>query len=144
MKFPKPEYPLQLLEIDGKLKVYDIIRKDYFVLTPEEWVRQHVLHLLIKEKDIAKGRIAIERQIKGSKKRFDILVHHSTTGKPQLIIECKSFKEKLKQATLNQIGRYNLKLQVPFLVVTNWHSWIAAEVNQSNQQYSILNQFPDL
>ena len=144
MKYPQLVYPFRLKEIDGQLKIYDVIRKDFFVLTPEEWVRQHVISLLIEEKGVAKSRIAVERQIKGSTKRFDLLIHNKESGQPFLIIECKSFKQQLQQSTLNQIGRYNMKLKVPYLVVTNWHNWIAAEVHQTEQRFSILDHFPEV
>lgn len=144
MNYPQPEFPLRFLEIDGQLKVYDVIRKDFFVLTPEEWVRQHVVHLLMQDKKVAKGRIAIERLVKGSTKRFDVLIHNTTTGKPEMIIECKSFKTKLNQSTLNQVGRYNMNLQVPYLVITNWNQWLAAEIDTTTKEFNLLTQFPDL
>lgn len=144
MKFPPFQHAVRTLEREGKLYVFDIIRNNYFVLTPEEWVRQHVLHELIHHQGIANNRIAVERQVKGTTKRFDILIHSTATGLPQCIIECKSYNEKVGQNTLNQIGRYNLKLNVPYLVVTNWQNWIAAEIKKGEQRFTFLDSFPDL
>lgn len=136
------EFPLKTKVIDHREFILDPVRKKYVLLTPEEWVRQHVLYLLNHKMGIPYSRIAVERQVKGSKKRFDILIHDQATGYPVCIIECKSKTEQVGQKTLEQISRYNKQLKVPYLVVTNWTVWIAAEVNENS--FEFLNQFPEL
>ena len=44
--------PYTLLTKSSKNKryIFDQIRKKFVVLTPEEWVRQHVVHYLLNEK----------------------------------------------------------------------------------------------
>lgn len=144
MQFPKFIYPLSLKKENQRIFILCLIRKKWIQLTPEEWVRQHVLYALINEQHIGARRIAVERQVKGSKKRFDILIHNQKTGKPEMIIECKAYDVAVGQATFNQVGRYNLTLNVPYLLVTNWHQWICAEIKQDEEMFTFLESFPCL
>ena len=51
-KLNLPEYPCRLREKqDGKAEIYDTIRKKFVRLTPEEWVRQHLLNFFINHLD---------------------------------------------------------------------------------------------
>lgn len=102
------------------LQVFDIVRKKFVDLTPEEWVRQHLIHYLINEKQFPISVISVEKQLvlNGTKKRYDVVVF-SNTLKPLLIIECKAPNMKLTNQTLQQALRYNLNLQVPYVYITN-------------------------
>ena len=144
MKFPPFEFPLRTKKTNNVACIYDPLRKKFLVLTPEEWVRQHVIYLLLHEKNISKGRIAVERAVANTAKRFDLLVHEPNTGKPQLIIECKAYNEPVNQSTFDQIGRYNLSLKVPYLIVTNWKKWMAAEINHQTKEVTFLSEFPSV
>ncbi len=136
------EFPLQIKEESGQEYVFDPVRKKYVVLTPEEWVRQHVLYVLNNQHQIHYSRMAVERQIKGSTKRFDVLIYDVKMNQPICIIECKSRAQKISQSTFDQVSRYNNRLQVPYLVVTNWEQWLAAKINGNS--YELLSQFPKL
>lgn len=102
------------------LQVFDIVRKKFVDLTPEEWVRQHLIHYLINEKQFPLSVISVEKQLvlNGTKKRYDVVVF-SNTLQPLLIIECKAPNIKLTNQTLQQALRYNLNLQVPYVFITN-------------------------
>ncbi|MCP4458094.1 MAG: type I restriction enzyme HsdR N-terminal domain-containing protein [Cytophagales bacterium] len=139
---------LNLPEINPKLKteatqefIFDSIRKKYLVLTPEEWVRQHFIHLLIEHLKYPSGLFQLERQHEyfKSKKRFDILVMNQT-GKPFLLIECKSYDVKINQGTLNQIATYNKTIEAPFIGVTNGLKHFAWQLVDG--EYVQLEQFP--
>jgi hypothetical protein len=101
-------------------EVFDIIRKKYVALTPEEKVRQHILSVLIKDKSIPQTLIAVEAQIKVGKltKRYDILVYDRNLV-PWMIIECKREDIKLTPDILNQTIRYNKTINAPYLLITN-------------------------
>ena len=85
-------YTFEFKNTENKVRIIDIIRKKYVILTPEEWVRQHVIHFLIEEKKYPKSLIAVERVLKINRlqKRFDIAVFHPN-GNINLIVECKSY-----------------------------------------------------
>ncbi len=131
----KIEYPLyqpKIKEEAGKEFIFDDIRKRWIMLTPEEWVRQNFLQYLIKTKKYPASLIAVEKEIKLGelKKRFDIVVYDSNT-KPWMIVECKEMNVALDKTVLDQVLRYNVKLNVPFLVITNGNYCMALAVKDN-------------
>ena len=123
MDFPQLNLPIAVLKtklVEGTTQVFDVVRKKYFKLTPEEWVRQHFLHYLNSEKNYPFGLIGVEKMIKYNNKRTraDIVLYNKE-GKPNIIVECKAPNVEITQDAFNQIAMYNFKLRVKFLVVTN-------------------------
>ncbi len=116
--FPRTE--LQIETHDGRPMVWDILRKKWVVLQPEEWVRQQLLHHLIRERGLSPQLIGIEKgtQYRGLQGRFDLVVYDKT-GKALILIECKAPEVKLSQNTLLQIARYNREIGAPHLLITN-------------------------
>lgn len=114
------DYELRIVHREGKDRIYDVIRKKYVVLTPEEWVRQHIIHWLIRDHKFPKALISVEKQLQlnGLLKRTDIVLYNHS-GKPILIVECKAPDVPLSQAVADQAARYNLTLRVPWLWITN-------------------------
>jgi hypothetical protein len=114
------QYDFKVKEEDKKKFIFDIARKKWVFLSPEEWVRQHILHYLVYDKKYTTSLIAVERgiELNGTQKRFDLVVF-SNTGKPKMIIECKAPEEALNEKVFEQIARYNLSLKVDYLWVTN-------------------------
>ena len=100
--------------------IFDEVRKRWVILTPEEWVRQNFLQYLIYIKKYPASLIAVEKEIKlgDLKKRFDIVVYDAN-AKPWMIIECKEMNVDLNKQVLDQVLRYNITMQVPYLVITN-------------------------
>ena len=123
MDFPQLNLPIAVLKtklVEGTTQVFDVVRKKYFKLTPEEWVRQHFLHYLNSEKMYPFGLMGVEKMVKYNNKRTraDIVLYNKE-GKPNMIVECKAPYVKITQDSFNQIARYNLKLNALYLVVTN-------------------------
>lgn len=104
----------------GVTYVYDIIRKKYLVLTPEEKVRQTFLHFLISGLGFSPGLIRTElgTQYHALNKRTDILVFDKT-GQPYMLVECKAAGVKISAGVIEQASRYNLTLKAPYLCITN-------------------------
>lgn len=100
--------------------IFDLLRKKFVALTPEEWVRQHILHYLTENLGYPNSLIAVERGIKVNElqKRFDVLVFNQK-GAPEMIVECKAPDEVLDEKVLEQIVTYNLSLRVRYLWITN-------------------------
>jgi hypothetical protein len=115
-----PAFKLRLREEKSQTQVFDVIRKKYFLLTPEEWVRQHVIHFIIEDKKFPKGLIEIEKQISlfNTNKRVDILVRDKNLT-PLLLIECKAIGVALTQKEINQLARYQITLKAPYCMLTN-------------------------
>lgn len=139
-----PTYKFRIKSNENKFSIFDIIRKKYVVLTPEEWVRQHMIHYLMEEKDYPLSLIAIEKKLTINKltKRTDILVFN-TDGLPEIIVECKAPSVKITQASFDQIARYNLKLKANFLIVTNGLEHFYCKMDFKNEKYIFLENIPN-
>jgi hypothetical protein len=139
-----PTYSFKIKSKENKLYIFDILRKKYVFLTPEEWVRQNFIQFLIIDKKYPKSLIAIEKQLKINNliKRTDILVFDKN-GKPNIIVECKSPKIKITQDTFDQIARYNLKLTAKYLIVTNGLQHFYCKMDQQLMKYDFLQKIPD-
>ena len=101
-----------------KTYIFDVVRKKYLLLTPEEWVRQNFIHYLNKEKKYPLGLMGVEQMVKYNslKTRADIVMYN-TEGKANIIVECKAPDVKITQDTFNQIAKYNSQLKVKYLLV---------------------------
>ena len=120
IKIEYPAYQPKIKDQLGKEFIFDEIRKQWMMLTPEEWVRQNFLQYLIQVKKYPSSLIAVEKEIQLGElaKRFDIVVYDQNT-KPWMIIECKEMEVSLNKQVLNQALRYNITLNVPYIVITN-------------------------
>jgi hypothetical protein len=100
--------------------VFDEIRRKWLQLTPEEWVRQHLVHYLVKHLGYPASSIAIEKELRlnDTKKRFDVVVFNRRL-QPFLIVECKAPYIALNHEVIQQAQRYNLILKAPFLMISN-------------------------
>lgn len=129
-----PEYSFSISGKEGSEMIFDSIRRKYVKLTPEEWVRQNFVRYLIDKGGYPPGLIAIEVMSKYNdlKKRVDILVH-DRTGKPVMIVECKSPETKLNDDVLEQITTYNYGFRVQYLVVTNGMFHYACRITDFDQ-----------
>jgi len=146
-KFPElnlPYFKARLRKMGEKTEIFDIIRKKFVTMTPEEWVRQHFIHYLIDEKKTPSGLIRVESglRLNNTSKRSDILVC-DRNGKPLMIIECKAGYIKISQDTFDQIARYNMSLKVKYLVVTNGLQHFCCQINYEKKSYQFLKQIPD-
>ena len=115
-----PQHRFRLRRQEGKEQVFDPIRKRWVALTPEEWVRQHLVQYLLQVKQYPAALVAVEKQLVLGEltKRFDILVF-DRQHQPWLMVECKGADITLNDDTLHQLLRYNLAMPVPYLVVSN-------------------------
>ena len=139
-----PSYSFRLKSSENKTLIFDIIRKKYVVLTPEEWVRQHVVLFLIEEKKYPISLIAVEKQLKINSllKRTDVVVFN-TKGSPEILIECKAPSVAISQATFDQIARYNLTAQSNYLMVTNGLYHYFCQIDVENETYVFLKDIPN-
>jgi type I site-specific restriction endonuclease len=115
-----PNAPLKITEKNERRFVTCLLRKKRVVLTPEEWVRQHLIHYLVAYKSLVQGRLVLEVSLKVNSlsKRADI-VYYDETLQPQLVVECKAPEVKLTSETVFQIATYNSQLNSKFLLISN-------------------------
>jgi type I site-specific restriction endonuclease len=138
-----PLAELKTRTLNGKTEVFDHVRRSYVTLTPEEWVRQHFIHYLIADRLVTEGLIAVEKQIKVNRlsKRCDIVVHFPN-GKPVMVVECKAPHIRITKDTFNQAIRYNLALNIRYIVLTNGMNHFCFELDYEKQSYVQMNFIP--
>lgn len=138
-----PSFDYKIKQIEDKSLIFDLIRRKYLVLTPEEWVRQHLINLLINVLDYPKTLISVEGGLKYDKlqKRSDILVF-DRESKPFLLIECKAPEVKLSQSTVRQASIYNARIGAPHLAISNGLQTFCFDIDHQTQEFSQRTDFP--
>lgn len=143
-KLSLPEYKYTLKKEHGKPYILDTVRKKYVRLTPEEWVRQHIINYLIVHKKYPQSLMQVELglELYSLTKRADILCY-KTDGTPLLLVECKAPEITLNQSVCEQIAHYNIQLKAPLLLITNGIQHIICKIDITNKTYSFLPEMPN-
>lgn len=138
-----PPFDYKLKKAEGKLWIFDVIRKKYIVLIPEEWVRQHFLNLLIQHKKYPRSLIRVEGglQYNSLQKRSDILVF-SREGSPWMVIECKAPEVRLSEKSIFQASVYNATLRAEYVVVSNGLTHLYARIDWEKGTTSWIEDLP--
>lgn len=139
-----PPYPFKITDDNGKLTLFDELRKRTIIITPEEWVRQHFVQYLIKHKNYPKSLIKLEGglRLNGLAKRTDIVVFNSA-GERILLVECKAPSVAISQATFDQAARYNMVHKVKFMAVSNGLQHYYCNIDFTRESYTFLQELPD-
>jgi hypothetical protein len=142
LNFPACDFRVKSSE--NKILIFDIIRKKFVVLQPEEWVRQHVVHWLINHKQFPASLINVEKKItiNNLTKRYDIVVFNPD-GSIELLVECKSYIHPINQEVFDQVARYNLQIRASYLMLTNGLQHYFCKLDLEQEKYSFLEQIPD-
>lgn len=138
-----PKYTFRFKSKENNLLIFDEIRRKFVKLTPEEWVRQHSIQYLLKDKGYPAGLMMVEREYKrnGLQKRIDIAVC-DLNGKAELLVECKAPHIVLSQVVFDQIARYNLEFQARYLMVTNGLNHFYCRLDYEQKKYDFLLELP--
>ena len=143
VKLNLPLAQLKLSEENQITFVRCLVRNKKIVLTPEEWVRQHLINYLDSDFNYSKYRMAVEYEIKYNQlnKRADI-VYFDSDRNPYLIVECKAPNVKLNKNVLHQIVTYNSKLNTPYMLISNGIDHYIFEVidNQIFSRETLIKQ----
>lgn len=134
---------------NNKEQVFCEWRHRWVRLTPEEWVRQQLLHRMVTEGVYPASLIAVEVALENHKSeiinhkshRADAVVYDNTM-RPLMLVECKAETVPLTQKTLDQAITYNRKLNVPYLLLCNGAQTICIDGN--NNYSSGLPRYADL
>ena len=139
-----PSFSFRFKNSENKVSIFDTIRKKFIILTPEEWVRQHVVQFLMIEKNYPKSLLNVEKvlQVNGLRKRYDIVVYNSD-GTIHILIECKAPEVPISQSTFDQIAQYNMTLQSNYLMVTNGLNHYFCQMDNENEKYQFLTELPN-
>lgn len=139
-----PKYETKICERDGKLQIFDPLRKCHVALTPEEWVRQHFVNFLIESRGFPAALMANEVAItvNGMKRRCDTVVYDKQL-QPRVIVEYKAPTVKITKEVFAQISRYNLTLKVDYMIVSNGLQHYCCRMDYPNNSYTFLQEIPE-
>lgn len=139
-----PMSATKIVARDGKNVIFDVIRKRYVALTPEEWVRQQFIHYLSDYKNYPLALMANEvlLNLNGVKKRCDTVLYRRDLS-ARMIIEYKAPHVEVTQRVFDQITRYNMVLKVDYLIVSNGLRHYCCKMNYTDQSYIFLKDIPD-
>lgn len=139
-----PDYPIRLSGTQEHPSIFDILRRKYVALTPEEWVRQHFIHFLINQKNYPATLLANEIKLRvGNKTLRADSVLYDRELRPRMIVEYKASHIPITQKVFDQISAYNMLLHVDYLVVSNGLQHYCCKMDYDNQKYLFLEDIPD-
>lgn len=143
MRLNLPTIDAQLKQDSSGMKIYDSIRQKYVALTPEEWVRQHFVHFLIKEKKVPVSFLANEigLTLNGTRRRCDTVIF-TRSARPLAIVEYKAPSVNITQNVFDQIVRYNMVLRTRYLIVSNGLHHYCCEMLYEQGTYRFLEEVP--
>ena len=138
-----PSYNYRFKNSENKTHIFDVIRKKFVVLQPEEWVRQHCLNYLTNEKNYPISLLNVEKQLKINRliKRYDVVIYNND-GSIFCLVECKAPSVKITQKTFDQIAQYNRTLNASYLMVTNGLNHYYCSMNQMSKGYNFIKSLP--
>lgn len=138
-----PAFDYKLEHRQNKPYIFDIIRKKFVKLNPEEWVRQHFIHYLI-GKGYPASLIKIEagHTFNNLQKRTDIVAYDRNIN-PFLLTECKSPDIVLSQKVFEQAANYNRSLKAPMLAISNGLQHFFSHIDFKTDSYQMLDNLPE-
>lgn len=144
LKLNLPAFTYRLKKQQDRLYIYDTLRKKFIFLTPEEWVRQHFIHYLIRDKKTPPNLIRIEHPLRYHqlKKRADIVVY-DRFSRPLLLVECKASTIQLNDKGFFQLMTYYSLLKVPFVTLTNGLVHFFGHFSGTKNGYLRIGKLPE-
>lgn len=143
---PKLNFPpinLRATKDKERVMVFDNIRRMYVVLTPEEWVRRHLVEFLVTHCNAPRLSIVEEYpvNINSTAQRADVVVMDNSAH-PLALVECKAPDIKIDSTVFEQATRYNAVVQARYVILTNGMEHYCYEFADST--YQPINAFPKL
>lgn len=139
-----PSYDAKLAGTREHPTIFDILRRKYVALTPEEWVRQNFIHYLVEHKSYPAVRMANEVSLRsGTKQLRADSVLYDRELRPQMIIEYKAPSISITPEVFHQIATYNLLLHVNYLVVSNGMQHFCCKMDYERGSYIFLQDVPN-
>ena len=128
-----------------KQTIWDPLRKRHVALTPEERVRQWCVGVLSNDLGVPMHMMMSEVGFRFGDKpyRADILVY-DRQAKPLAVVECKRPEVEIDREVLDQAIRYNMVLNVRYMIITNGRQTFACRRGEKDGkvQYSFIDKLP--
>jgi hypothetical protein len=141
LNFPRFEFTFR--NHNHRQEIFDPVRHKYVALTPEEWVRQHLIAYLTLIKGYPMSMIGVEKQLLLNKqpKRFDLVVFNRNAS-PLLLVECKAPGVEITEKTFDQAARYNMLLRAGYFLITNGLEHYTCRIDYEHKQYIFIEEMP--
>jgi hypothetical protein len=139
-----PPFEFKLRNLNNRQEIFDPVRHKFVTLTPEEWVRQHLISYLSQIKGYPISIIGVEKQMMLNKmpKRFDLVIF-KRNGAPLLLAECKAPGVEITEKAFDQAARYNMLLQAEYFLITNGLEHYPCRIDYENKQYIFIEDVPN-
>lgn len=138
-----PPYDVRIDSAGGRPAVFDVLRRRFVALTPEEWVRQHFVHFLLGHKGYPPTLLQNEVELRCGQKRLRCdSVLYSPDGTARMIIEYKAPEVEITPAVFSQIAAYNLLLHVDYLIVSNGVRHFCCRMDYEHNSYAFMREIP--
>ncbi|MCC2545326.1 type I restriction enzyme HsdR N-terminal domain-containing protein [Hymenobacter sp. BT175] len=140
-----PPFGHKLTQSGQNVMIWDGLRRKYVVLTPEEWVRQHVVHYLADHLGYPRSLLSLERghAYNQRRKRTDLCAF-GPNGRVLLLVECKAATVRIDATVAHQAATYNQTIGAPLLLLTNGvqhFCWHVDPVNRTNRRLDFIPDF---
>ena len=138
-----PKFYIKNRLVNNSIQIFDEVRKGYFKLTPEEWVRQHVINYLVHYKNYPIGLMQVEKLVRYNNlnTRADLIISDRNLS-PIILVECKAPAVKINKNAFDQIAKYNFSLKAKYLYVTNGLTHYCCSINYNNGKIIYLKDIP--
>jgi hypothetical protein len=138
-----PPFDFKLRSLNNRQEIFDPVRHKFVTLTPEEWVRQHLISYLVQVKGYPISIIGVEKQLMLNKmpKRFDLVIF-KRNGTPLLLAECKAPGVEITEKAFDQAARYNMLLQADYFLISNGLGHYPCRIDYKNKQYIFIEDVP--
>jgi type I site-specific restriction endonuclease len=127
--------------MEGRQTIWDPLRKKEVARTPEEVVRQWCINVLATRLQVPLHMMMSEVGFRLGDKQFraDIIVY-DRSAKPLVVVECKRPEVELTQEVLDQAVRYNMVLNVKYMIITNGTKTYMC--GREGERYVFVTRFP--
>jgi len=138
-----PHFTFKVRIVNNRQEIYDPVRHKFVALTPEEWVRQHLISFLVQVKGFPLPVIGVEKQLMLNKmpKRFDLVIFNRN-GSPLILAECKAPGVEISEKTFDQAARYNMLLKAEYFLITNGLEHYPCRLDYEKKQYVFIEDIP--
>ncbi|MEI8046038.1 MAG: type I restriction enzyme HsdR N-terminal domain-containing protein [Bacteroidota bacterium] len=138
-----PPFKFKLRVLNDRQEIFDPVRHKFVALTPEEWVRQHLIAYLTEIKGYPVSLIGVEKQLVLNKqlKRFDLVVFKRNAS-PLLLVECKAPGVGITEKAFDQAARYNMLLKADYFFISNGLEHYTCRIDYESKQYVFIEDIP--
>lgn len=139
-----PQFSVRFRQENGKIQFFDVFRKQWICLSPEEWVRNQFLLFLVNVKHYPAELIGVEKKLTFNKltKRLDAVVFGKNAF-PFILLEFKKNSVLIDEKVFLQASTYNTVFKAPYLILSNGINHFCLYIDSERKRIERLPDIPD-